>query len=145
MLMHFHISSLLSVNEIIITEIALLMESLATYPANDKQTTELSSICVVYALKRWPLISQEALARLQVSVYISNELIMERAKRTLRLLCGDIYPAKLFSSSPQGYTFSFCSLLLLFSFIQKIKFLNFTFQKQSTPLNYFTVTSNSLS
>jgi hypothetical protein len=35
--------------------------------------------------------------------------------------------------------------LLLFSFIQKIKFLNFTFQKQSTPLNYFTVTSNSLS
>jgi len=114
MLMHFHISSLLSVNEIIITEIALLMESLATYPANDKQTTELSSICVVYALKRWPLISQEALARLQVSVYISNELIMERAKRTLRLLCGDLYTAKLFSSSPQGYTVSFCSFSRLF-------------------------------
>jgi hypothetical protein len=77
--MHFHITSLLSVNKII-TEIALLMESLTICPANDKQTIDWPSIRDVYALKRRPLISQEALARSQVSVYISNELNIERAK-----------------------------------------------------------------
>jgi len=59
MLMRFHNSSLLSVNEII-TEIASSMESLPIYPAIHKQTIESSSIRDVYAHKRRPLISQEA-------------------------------------------------------------------------------------
>lgn len=49
-----------------------------------------------------------------MSVYISNKLIMERAKWTLRLYCGESLHSKLFYTSPQGYTFSFCSFSRLF-------------------------------